>query len=230
MNSGVALQMYGNWPVLTFSDGQQSWGGQSVASSKAFYMTTGATTVVGYLPGTESPLVTLNSTYTLDGTCRIGSSWPDSPAIPVEYAARVTGHFDDCNLHINLPHAASDSLVDAIAIWVRDNFPAGRKVYVEYSNEPWNYYFDNFNMLKNISLWLYPATGYGWEFYMLRATQVWQRFRARFNDAGRNRGSEIVGLINTNKWDSAGVAQKLEFAKSLGVPIGVVALAVVHGN
>ena len=229
INSGQALNMYGNWPVFTFSDGQQSWGGSPVSSGKAFYMVTGPNTVVGYLPGTENPFVTLNSTYSLDGTCRIGSSWPDSPAIPVEYAALVTGRIKGCNLHINVPHAASDSLVDAIAIWVRDNFPAGRKVYVEYTNEPWNYYFDNFLMLKNISIWLYPATSYGWEFYMLRATQIWQRFRSRFNDSGRNRSAEIVGLINSNKWDSAGVAQKLEFAKSLGVPIGVVAFAVYTG-
>ena len=226
VETGQALEAYGNWPVFTFTDGQQGLSGNPITYYSLPAMVTGANTAVLYLPGNETPLVTLNQTYTLDATCRFSAQWPDSPAIPVEYVAKVTGQFQGCNLHINVPHAASDSLVDAIAIWVRDNFPPGRKVYVEYSNEPWNYLFANFNMLKLFSNWLYPSTSYGWEFYILRATQIWQRFRARFNDNGAGRSGEIVGLINSNKFDTSGVALKLEFAQNLGVPIGVVAIAV----
>ncbi len=165
--------------------------------------------------------MTLNQTYTLDPTCKLLGSWPDTPAIPVEFAAKVAGHFDGCNLHINVPHSASDSLVYQIATWVRDNFPAGRRVYVEYTNEPWNNIFANYMMMSRFSTWLYAPPATNWKFYVERATQVWTIFRAAFGA----RSGEIFGLINHQKGDAAGMTARLEFAKSLGVPASVAAIA-----
>ena len=42
------------------------------------------------------------------------------------------------DIWINIPHRASDALVDAFATTLRDTFRTDRKVFVEYSNENWN--------------------------------------------------------------------------------------------
>lgn len=223
LNTGQALKAAGTWPVFTFTDGLQSFGGKSISDfgGANLLLVTGQNTLLGILPGGESPWVTLNQTYSLPPNCKMGASWPDSPAMPVEFAARVTARFVGCNMHVNVPHAASDSLVYKIATWVRDSMPAGRRVYPEYTNEPWNTQFANHIMLDSFSRWLYPPSTNGWEFYVLRATQVWTIFRQVFGA----RAGEIFGLINIQKGDGAGAAARLEFAHSLGVPADVVAIA-----
>ena len=42
-------------------------------------------------------------------------------------------------MHINLPLICSDSYCYNVAIKILNNFPAGRKVYVELADEPWNW-------------------------------------------------------------------------------------------
>lgn len=42
------------------------------------------------------------------------------------------------DIWINIPHRASDALVDSFATTLRDTFRTDRKVYIEYSNENWN--------------------------------------------------------------------------------------------
>ena len=54
---------------------------------------------------------------------------------------------DLCNeLHrdmwINVPHLADDEFVNKLAILIRDRLDPGLNVYVEYSNEVWNFMFD----------------------------------------------------------------------------------------
>lgn len=223
VETGQQLTAYGAWPQMLFADGTRPFGG-TINGYANLHCVTGQNTAVLVLPGNQKPWVTLAQSYTLPVGCRSGlGAGPMNPAIPVELAARACTAVG-ADFHVNVPHAASDSLVDQIALWARDNIKPGGKVFVEYSNEPWNYYFNNYNMLSRFSTWLEPGTG-DWGFYARRSTQVWQRFRDRFGD----RKSEVVGLINNNKNDASGVAARLEFCHQLGVPVGVVAIAVYTG-
>ena len=53
------------------------------------------------------------------------------PGVPHEAVAIATGAIPGCDLYINMPANASDSYCYNAAIKVLNNFPAGRRVYVE---------------------------------------------------------------------------------------------------
>lgn len=57
--------------------------------------------------------------------------------LALEYMIQLANEMDK-NLWINIPHAATDSYVFNMASLLRDQVEAGRKIYVEYSNEVWN--------------------------------------------------------------------------------------------
>jgi hypothetical protein len=52
------------------------------------------------------------------------------------------GNRTGSDIWLNIPHRASDALVDQIATITRDQLRADRKVYVEYGNENWNGLFN----------------------------------------------------------------------------------------
>ena len=222
-NTAQVINASGSWPGFTFTDGHQPLPG-GIGGFAINLFVTGANTLVGWMSATSPTPVTLNQTYTLDASCNLHINYPETPGLPVGFTAKATAKIAGCNIHINVPHAASDSLVDAVAVAVRDNLPAGRTVYVEYANEPWNFYFEPYNLFGVLSSWLYPGqTPYAW--YIARAGQIWQRFRDRFNDHGANRGSEIKGIINCQRGDAGNVANYLNFGRTNGTPIDGIAIA-----
>jgi hypothetical protein len=225
METGQAPTFSGTWPTMTYTDGSTfSLGG----FTRTAFVTGANTFIVGFGGAVSSP-VTLASTYTLNPAQSYSAwNWPDNACFPPEFTAIVAGQFPGCNLHVNVGHAYSDSCVDEHARRIRDNFPAGRKVYVEYTNEPWNSGFSQANVFTGtVSSWLYPG-GWGREFYVLRASQVWQRFQAIFAQTGR--GSEIVGVLN-NQFVNPGMAgTMLSFAQANSINVGGIAVAPYIGT
>lgn len=57
--------------------------------------------------------------------------------VPPEVMAEL-GNRLSSDIWINIPHLASDDLIDQFATRLRDNFRADRKIFIEYSNENWN--------------------------------------------------------------------------------------------
>jgi hypothetical protein len=117
-----------------------------------------------------------------------------SIGFPFEFTAMCSAQFNDCWHHVNIPICASDSLVYEIARRIRDNFPAGRKVLVELSDEPWNWGFRQsvtYQMLTRLS---FPGKDWtNWSVH--RTAQITQIFINEFNATGR--GAEVVGLLNS---------------------------------
>ena len=171
INAGQTLTAYGSWPTFTFSDGSHPSGG-SITNYSYPVFPTGPNTVLMYVPIGNTPWVTLGSAVCAGPVLPVAGLGPATPAIPIELAAKVAAHFPGCALHFSLPHAASDSLAWAGWQWVRDNYPADRPAYFEFSNEPWNYYFTEFTMLAVLSHWLYGPADNGWEFYVKRMTDI----------------------------------------------------------
>src|SRR6185369_10015199 len=159
-NTGQTPTAYGPWPIFQFSDGTSFGGGAGVSIfnySLPIYVTS-PSSIVLQCGGSSQNVVTLSGTYfSLDPTCKITEICPDGPGIPVAYAARVVNHFPGANFHCNVPHAASDSLIYQIAYEALNNLQPGRKVYVEYTNEPWNFFFDAFSALSAMSRMVYPG-------------------------------------------------------------------------
>jgi hypothetical protein len=57
--------------------------------------------------------------------------------VPIATLAAL-GNRLQSDIWINIPHKASDALIDAIATTLRDSFSLDRKIYIEYGNENWN--------------------------------------------------------------------------------------------
>jgi hypothetical protein len=75
---------------------------------------------------------------------RQGSGSDGSPSEPlangmsVEYMVQLANDLD-ADPWFNMPHMADDTFVRNFATYVRDNLEPGRKAYVEWSNEIWNF-------------------------------------------------------------------------------------------
>ncbi|MBM4096807.1 MAG: hypothetical protein FJ261_08540 [Planctomycetes bacterium] len=70
----------------------------------------------------------------------IGGSWsePLANGMSLEHMVRLANDLD-ADPWFNMPHMADDTFVRNFATYVRDNLEPGRKAYVEWSNEIWNF-------------------------------------------------------------------------------------------
>lgn len=110
-------------------------------------------------------------------------------ALPYSSVAKIAGSFPGCELWVNIPQAATDACVAVIARQIRDNFPAGRKVHVEYSNENWNLGFVSIAHTYTMgALGAWPGGNASNRSYATRASQIHSVFVQVFG----GRSSEIV--------------------------------------
>ena len=192
---------------------------------------TGPNTFALIAPATTSTCVTLGpstaypsapTSYTLSG-CQI--HYVNPPAnLPFELPGIVTSGLN-CNLHLNLPMLASDSLVYAVAAKVLANTTAGRRVYVELCDEPWNfvesvslqtYYLGRFNSTS----WDY----YQW--YVIRAGQIGNIFRTVFG----SRSGEIYLMLNSQTSVPSNGADMVRLATANNVIFNAYAINTYYGS
>jgi len=117
----------------------------------------------------------------------------------MEFIAMTTGAFPGTNLHLNIPLSATSAYIYDVAVKIRNNFPAGRRVYLELADEPWNYFFFEFGMCQALS----SMAGYSENYYyyvVMRTEQI----RTIFQNVFGSRAGEIYTLIN-NQFGFAGV-------------------------
>ena len=80
-----------------------------------------------------------NATNIRQGSGSEGSpSEPIANGISVEYMVQLANDLD-ADPWFNMPHMADDTFVRNFATYVRDHLEPGRKAYVEWSNEIWNF-------------------------------------------------------------------------------------------
>lgn len=128
--------------------------------------------------------------YTWAGSVRPGFEPWDCQGIPLaiicEFAQR-----SGADVWFNIPRGFTDSATASAAAFFRDNMPAGRKLYVEYDNEIWNfdlsYYQTNFLPAFSASN-PYPA-GY---------------FAPNELDAAGYRAAQLLNIFRTTYGESAG--------------------------
>lgn len=184
---------YGSFPTLYFTDG--SSGGVTGTP----IVVTGPTTFVintrngnGTL-GPSSAYPSAPTSYTLSGC---GWYWtvPDT-GFPPDFIAQTTGYFPGCNLHVNMPLCATDSYVYNFATIIKNNFPAGRKVYVELADEFWNGGQDELYQAYCFMGFRGDTDIYTWQ--VLRTGQIRTIFRNVFG----SRANEVMGALGG--WYSA---------------------------
>jgi hypothetical protein len=112
---------------------------------------------------------------------------------------------------VNVPHAASDDFVLQLAKLVNANLNSGKKVYVEYSNEVWNYgfyqnkyvaaQFKSKGLPQNIdykgkSVYLEDWVAYG----TYRAVQVFDIFEQVFGKDNPRLVKALAGQLDFSNW------------------------------
>lgn len=218
------------WPAFTYTD-SRPFTGTWFRYYKLMVFVTGANSFVVIGDGPNDPTrslpnTTLSTTYTLDpNNCYYQIYLPEYGGVPFEFTAQVTGQYPDTPLWVNIPQAASDALVDAIARRVRDNFPAGRTVYLELSDEPWNFATPVSRWFFYMDWFVYGQVGTQTRWCARRTGQVKQRFVNIFNERGLNRGGELKSILNIQTTAAGNVPSLLAQAASEGMPIDVVAIA-----
>ncbi len=88
----------------------------------------------------------------------------------------------------NMPHLADDTYVRRFAEAVRDGLDPRLKVYVEYSNEVWNFVFPQAAWAAEQATGLWGESETGWmQFYGLRSAQVMDIWTETFGQAAPDR-------------------------------------------
>lgn len=210
LRTGNFVNFSGTWPTMTFTDGTAI----SFTNFGWIVFVTGPNSFVFCrFTSNSNTTVTLSTTYTLDPTAQqTFYLQPDAPGFPPELVAIATGSVPNCDLHINVPMAASNTMVDTIATRVLNNFPAGRKVWVELSNETWRD-FATEAWFRPVSKMLYPSDTSLRSYYIQRVGEVSARFRSIFATASRQ--AEIKTLIGCAQRDTSDSSNLLSIAQTL---------------
>ena len=140
--------------------------------------------------------------------------------MPLSVICRLANQ-TQCNIHFCIPHLASDACVQSIADYFRNNLDPGIVITFEYSNECWNYGFQQTaycraqgKLVPNLD----PGSWYGY-----RAAQCMKLIRDLFNSRSRWRGCLATQTVNSDvtKFALAGVdhfrANDVSPANSLAV-------------
>jgi len=213
----VQFGLGGSFPTFTFTDSSTA----NFSGLNIWPWVTGPSTFMAVTQGgaNSNTPVTLSTTQSLAGST--ASNWNPSASngYPMEFIAMVTGSLPGTHLHVNIPLAATDAYVWDVAVKIRDNFPSGRRVYLELADEPWNSDFDEYGM----SLWLSTLAGNGnpYYFYVIRTGEIRTIFRTVFG----SRANEVYAIAN-NQWVSTGSGSSmLGLAATYGVTIDADAVA-----
>ena len=221
LKSGQTIYWASGNSTFSVSDGAggtESWtigglsAGANLTNGQLQIYVTGATTFVflaqsskpmvppgGTLPGSVNNVAgTFSTNYTF--TTRI----PDWLTVPVEVISQQAGSLPGCDMWINMPMPITDAGAAAWMARIRDHFPPGRKVYVEYTNEHFNTVFQGWlycTAMGQLGVWGPTATNNPDYAYAERASQLHQvavdTFNATDADGRSGRGGEIVRLFGS---------------------------------
>jgi hypothetical protein len=215
--SGAQIGWSGVWPTFTFTDGRKL----NASEWSANAWVTGPDTIAFGLYSSNTTPANLSTTYDLDpAKCYSDVSIPRGGSLmPHEIAAHVTGQFEDCDMVLNIPYAASNDLVIEIARRVRDHLPAGRRVHVELCNEVWNWGFPQFRFFTPLSNMLGIGQGDCYPSYVERASKIWQLIETVFGEQGR--AGEIVRYVGVNPRPGDSLTKLLDYAAAHVPPIRI---------
>ena len=188
-------QASGTLPTMTCTDGSTlaGWPGRDSClvwptGQLTFALMFQGTTSTGVTLGPSTAYPTAPTSYSLSGVT-IQNYLPPA-GMPHEAAAIATAQLPGCNIHINLPLLVSDSFCYNAALKIKNNFPAGRKVYVELADEPWNWGSPIYYQVGWFDQFLSHGEQNAW--YVIRIGQIRSIFRTVFG----SRANEIYMLAN----------------------------------
>ncbi|MCX7566451.1 hypothetical protein OS189_08870 [Sulfitobacter sp. F26169L] len=130
------------------------------------------------------------------------SRWQDRPqtgdaswahhGVPLEIMLALANGLGK-DIWVNIPHLADDAYVKAFAQEIRAGLDPAQKVYVEYSNEMWNFQFAQTRWAEEQAKERWGKTDVGTQFYAMRAAEVARIWSAVF----KGNESQLVNVIST---------------------------------
>jgi len=130
------------------------------------------------------------------------TQWSDRPkpgdvtyqgGVPVEVMITLSNQLEK-DAWINVPHLLDDASVRSMAELVRDTLDPARKVYVEFSNEVWNWQFAQATWADQQSRARWGEADQWMQFYGMRAAQVAHIWSEVFGDQAQDR---LVNVISS---------------------------------
>jgi hypothetical protein len=150
---------------------------------------------------------------TLDDT-----RWSTNKGVPVEVMVSLSnkGNF---NPWFNMPHLASDDYVRQFAQYVKDNLAPNKKVYVEYTNEAWNWLFPQTTWI-GIRAKECQLTGFKW--FARRTAEVINIWKQVFGKDSHR----VVGVLATQAANSWLGTTALNYLKAIEMLNAIDAIAI----
>lgn len=128
-------------------------------------------------------------TYQTQLGCGQGMAW--------EHIINSVKAVDDADIWITIPHAANNEYIEELANLLLDTFPTNRKIYIELSNEFWNFS----NQFQQSYWFKSKADILGieyWQFYVKRSTEV----MAIFNRVFGHESDNLIKVISSQQGNS----------------------------
>ncbi|WP_339855846.1 hypothetical protein [Roseovarius nubinhibens] len=113
--------------------------------------------------------------------------------VPYEVMQQLAGAVG-ADVWVTLPHLAEDAYARGACRLLREAVPEHGRVYVEYSNEVWNWTFDQAEWAAEQALALWGDRDQGTQFYGMRAAQVAEICAEAF---GPEQREQLVNVIAT---------------------------------
>jgi hypothetical protein len=127
-------------------------------------------------------------------------SWgTDVKGVPVEVMVKLANKLN-VDPWFCMPHGATDSYITSFANYVKTHLSPSNKVYIEYSNECWNWMFSQagYCMKKGSGIWG-TADGEAYrKYYALRSVQMFKLWETVFDN-------NTFRLVRALAWQAAGV-------------------------
>ncbi|WP_290428444.1 calcium-binding protein [Thermocoleostomius sinensis] len=110
------------------------------------------------------------------------ANW-SSKGVPVEVMVELANE-TGCSAWINIPHQATDDYIRKFATYVRDHLDPNLKVYVEFSNEVWNWDFEqtHYAQAQAEARWGSNVRNGHLQWYGMRSAQTAQIWKSVFGD------------------------------------------------
>ncbi|MGK7941863.1 MAG: cadherin-like domain-containing protein [Crocosphaera sp.] len=127
---------------------------------------------------------------------------------PVEVMVELANTLDR-DAWFNMPHLATDEYVTNFATYVRDHLEPELKVYVEYSNEVWNWHFEQAHWVSQQPENDPNFNGNSMNWFGKRTTEITQIWDQVFEETGQK--EQVIGVMAAQAFNTWTAEQALNY-------------------
>lgn len=135
------------------------------------------------------------------GANTIGTSSgnPDAPGLAFEWMIDLCNR-QQADIWLCVPHGADDDYIQNLAALVKEKLDPSLKVYIEYSNEVWNFQSAQ-NHCKQMAATIGETSDFNgaMKYQAYRSAQIWKFFEDEFGEE-KTRVINVISGQSTNSW------------------------------